>query len=251
MSAGHSLEELRQKHIIHELNEPVIRHNFNGLIAKILRQETKCWISRVFGKRILEVGAGFGALTRILNQAGYEVTPMDIDPDSIRLAGELAGVKIESQSIYDLEKSKAFDAALFRDVVSHLETEKWIAKIKELNIPQVIVIDSNLENALLRWSRHRIGHEEHDEQPLSVYVQSLEKAGFKLIKKEYSGFLAWPLSGGFLVKQILPRWDFLERLCLLGDISLGVVMNGLGVGRWFGWRYILVFKRASDAERNL
>lgn len=243
-----TLDELKEQHIIHDLDIPVVIHNFNNLIGRILQRETDSWLSRLQPNHVLEVGAHCGQITRVLRDRDVKVTPIDIDSEAISLAQVLTGIEVEETSFYDRAPGtdETWDLGLFRDVVSHLKTEDMIRRLCELKIPRVLIIDSNLSNPLLGLSRRWIGHVEHDEEPLETYIEAFIRAGYRAAFVEYAEYLAWPLSGGLLVRQILPRNPWLEKAVMLLDKLMGKILLTDHLRKRFAWRYRVCFERVDN-----
>lgn len=72
------------------------------------------------GVRVLDVGAGQGALAKRLLDAGYEVSACDMFPEMFRVPGvECRGVDAHGRLPYD---DRAFDLVTATELVEHLES---------------------------------------------------------------------------------------------------------------------------------
>lgn len=103
------------------------------------------WPARVLrrmppGGRVLELGPGPGAMTRVLVARGYEVTVVENDPEALQVLGPL-GVKAIAADLNGLDWLKAlngqrFNAILACDVLEHLnQPEQVLQAMGELVEP--------------------------------------------------------------------------------------------------------------------
>jgi SAM-dependent methyltransferase len=80
-------------------------------------------------RRVLDLGCGTGWTSRLLARAGYEVTGVDIAPDAIRIAQELAaeerlpGVSFSVGDYEHAVPARTYDYVLFYDALHHAEDE--------------------------------------------------------------------------------------------------------------------------------
>jgi SAM-dependent methyltransferase len=160
--------------------------------------------------RLLEIGAGDGALARALARLGYEVLAIDPDP---------AGADVRPVSLHELDApSASFGAAVAVTSLHHVEPlEASIRRLAELLEPRgVLVVDefdvgAFDERAAGWWLRQRhvlgaaehasaeelVGHQRAHLHPLERIVAALEP----------HFHVATPLYGPYLY-----RWDLDERL---------------------------------------
>jgi SAM-dependent methyltransferase len=238
-----NLEELQRLNIIHRLDEGVVRWNHGHLITRLLEQEVAAWARHLVGRRVLDVGAGFGHATRELRRQGFDVTPIDIDPVSIALAHELTGVVVLPMSVYEFGYHGSVDVMVMRDVAAHLDTHRWIEQAMTLGIQEIVIVDSNLRNPLLRASRSLARHREYNDRAVDSYVGGLTNEGFDTVHSARCHFVAWPLSGGFLRRQIVPRIDRVERIVLAVDRTAERLLGRTPAARVLAWREVIVFRR--------
>lgn len=86
------------------------------------------WSSLVrpfLGRRVLEVGAGIGSVTRVLYSPGRQWTALEPDPLlSARIPetmGAEADVTVVTGSLADLSTDASFDSVIYIDVLEHIE----------------------------------------------------------------------------------------------------------------------------------
>ncbi|WP_410734079.1 class I SAM-dependent methyltransferase [Bradyrhizobium sp. sBnM-33] len=76
-------------------------------------------LSLVDGKRILDCGCGFGQFARTAIDAGYDVTPIDIDEDSLAIARDVYNVPCLRVSAYETSlQDGSCDTAVCNDSIS-------------------------------------------------------------------------------------------------------------------------------------
>src|SRR5438552_6963551 len=75
------------------------------------------------GSRILELGSGAGALTARLSDAGFAVTPVDVDPGKWNLPGVSLTLQDLDRDEWEAlpEAQAGFDVVLAVEVIEHLE----------------------------------------------------------------------------------------------------------------------------------
>ena len=80
-------------------------------------------------RRILDLGCGTGWTSRLLARSGYEVTGIDISPDAIQIARELAVEENLPKVTFQLGdyetavEANSYDYVLFYDALHHAEDE--------------------------------------------------------------------------------------------------------------------------------
>src|SRR5262249_13413197 len=112
--------------------------------------------------RLLEIGAGDGALARALAEAGYEVLAIDPEPD---------GADVRPVALHELEEpSASFDAAVPITSLPHVEPlDESLTRLAELLAPGgMLVVDefdvAALDERAAAWwlrQRHALGGPEH------------------------------------------------------------------------------------------
>ncbi len=81
----------------------------------------------ITGKKVLDVGAGGGAFSKLMSERGASVYAIDYSPDTVRFISErFPEVQAKELSIYDLNKFKEFkpDIITLFDVIEHLADQE-------------------------------------------------------------------------------------------------------------------------------
>ena len=68
----------------------------------------------------------------------------------------------------------------------------------------------------------------------------LEKHDLELVHQSYSEVFAFPASGGFVGKPLLPNFSLSNKIVLGLDNLIGSALNLTGLGGVFCWRYLIV-----------
>jgi hypothetical protein len=104
---------------------------------------------------------------------------------------------------------------------------------------RVIVFQTNL-NPLITLARKRIGHEEFNPQQLAYYQKNLADAGFSKQTVIFRDPLAFPLSGGYHAKQLVPRNVIFERAIFNIDGAVTKFLRFTKIAPLLCWRYLLI-----------
>ena len=111
-------------------------------------------------------------------------------------------------------------------------------EIKRICNGRVLVFQTNL-NAYVSAMRIRVRHEEYNPRDLKYYQKCLNRCGYTEQDVIYRDVLAFPLSGGYQHRQLVPRNKSIERAVVKLDTGITRVCNALNITRIFGWRYLL------------
>ena len=99
----------------------------------------------VKGKKILDVGAGTGKVTKYLSEKGMDLTSIDLNERLIKKASE-KGIKILNENMLNIDKFSKFDTIInIGNALPHLNNKKEIYEFleksyKQLNISGKIII---------------------------------------------------------------------------------------------------------------
>jgi SAM-dependent methyltransferase len=233
-------EELYRLNIYHAIDDDHSEKQLHSLYGFVNEDQDREIISAVQGKKVLDVGAGFGTLSRRLKEAGFDVTAIEPNSHIRELAKKWNGVDELPHGIYQTPfEDNYFDTVILRECVEHLNFPQATREINRICNTRVLVFQTNL-NPLINLARKRIGHEEFNPQKLPYYKINLEKAGFLKQKVVFRDPLAFPLSGGYHASQIVPRIPSIERFVLLLDKTLTGVLRVSGLAPLICWRYLLI-----------
>lgn len=235
-----SKEQLYILDIYHKINPDFCKKQLGGLYGNINDLQDKEIIKSVFGNKVLDVGSGLGTLSYRLKKSKYDVTSIEPNEDSSKIAKELFNIDSLPYSIYNTPFSdNEFDTVIFRECVEHLDFELLLPELNRICSKRVIIFQTNL-NFLTRSLRTRGDHEEFNTRELDHYQNSLNKFGFKEQSVKYRDPIAFPISGGYHCKQLIPKNNFLENRILDIDIFANKILNYLSISKYFCWRYLLV-----------
>ena len=71
-------------------------------------------------RKILEIGSGMGALTRRINEGGYDIVASGIDPDDYRYA-DVSFMRLDLSKPIDSQLRGAYGALVATEVIEHVE----------------------------------------------------------------------------------------------------------------------------------
>jgi SAM-dependent methyltransferase len=160
--------------------------------------------------RLLEIGAGDGALARALAEAGYDVLAIDPEP---------AGADVRPVALHELEEpSASFDAAVAVTSLHHIvPLEGSLGRLAQLLRPDgVLVVDefdvAAFDERAAEWwlrQRHALGAVEHAsaEELVGEHRAHLHPLERIVAALEPHFHVGTPLYGPYLY-----RWDLDETL---------------------------------------
>lgn len=114
-------------------------------IFPLLPMQKKFLDEEVKGKKILDVGAGTGKVTKYLSEKGMDLTSIDLNERLIKKASE-KGIKILNENMLNIDKFSKFDTIInIGNALPHLNDKKEIYEFleksyKQLNIDGKIII---------------------------------------------------------------------------------------------------------------
>jgi SAM-dependent methyltransferase len=204
-------------------------------------------LSHARGKRILDVGCGYGSLTDYARLEGFDSLGIDIEEENI----------LEAKSKYpsshylcldaeNMDKLEGFfDTIIFRDSIHHLiyeaNMEKVLSSMSKIlsSHGRIIIFDPNL-NIILRTARVLARHKDFScsiNQAKSIFLN----AGYSLNSFNYYEVCGLMLTGGYVAPEIIGTNQKLIEYALKLNHLLSVFFRKKNIGRYFCWRYILVF----------
>ncbi|NMB77578.1 MAG: methyltransferase domain-containing protein [Methanomicrobiales archaeon] len=238
-----SQEELYRLNIYHETDEVQDKKQLQSLYGQVNEDQDRFIISSVYGKRVLDVGAGYGTLSRRLKEAGLDVTAIEPNPHTRELAKKWNNVDELPYGIYETPfETDTFDTVILRECVEHLDIPAAMKEINRICNRRVLIFQTNL-NPLIALARKRIGHEEFNPQKLPYYEKQLADAGFIKQTVIFRDPLAFPLSGGYHARQLVPRYPPAEHAVLWVDHGVTSLMQLTRIARFFCWRFLLIAEK--------
>jgi 2-polyprenyl-3-methyl-5-hydroxy-6-metoxy-1,4-benzoquinol methylase len=238
------------EHIFHKTDHDANRLKLDDLYGRVREAQDEWITAQMIGTTVLDVGAGYGSLTRHLSGTGFSVTAIDLDDESRRCAREWHGVHVLPVDIYSTSFADAsFDTVILREIVEHLEFDRAMTEIDRLVRRRVLVFETHL-NAIVRSARRIAGHEEFNPQTADYYANVLAQHGYQVTNLGFRDVIALPLSGGFVSRQLFPQSPGLQAALLRFDRTLSDWLRTLGVQELFCWRYLLQGDRDVELSRS-
>jgi SAM-dependent methyltransferase len=233
-------EELYRLNIYHATDENHSEKQLHSLYGWVNEDQDKQIIISVHGKRVLDVGAGYGTLSRRLKDMGIDVIAIEPNPHTREIAKKWNNVDELPYGIYQTPfDDNYFDTVIMRECVEHLDFPSAMREINRICKRRVLVFQTNL-NPLITLARKRIGHEEFNPQKLEYYQKNLADAGFSKQIVIFRDPLAFPLSGGYHARQLVPRNVLLEHAIINIDGAVTKFLRFTKMAPLFCWRYLLL-----------
>lgn len=233
-------EELYRLNIFHEVDDSFCEAQLHSLYGKVNEDQDREIIAVVTGHTVLDVGAGYGLLSRRLKERGLNTIAIEPNAQTRVIAKKWNGVDELPYGIYETPfEDNFFDTVILRECVEHLDFQKALHEIRRICNGRVLIFQTNL-NPLIDLARKRIGHEEFNPQKRSYYQKNLETFGFKNQIVTFRDPVAFPLSGGYHAKQLLPKNERIELSVLGIDKAITKIMKITHLGSTFCWRYLLI-----------
>ena len=125
-----------------------------------------------------------------------------------------------------------------REVVFHLDLSRAIEEINRICKKQIIIFQGN--SILLRKIGQMIfGHREYNEKKPMHYVNILQENNYLIENLLYRDPIAFPLSGGFIGKQIIPDLPFLYNSIISLDKMINNILGKVKIQKYFCSRFII------------
>lgn len=192
---------------------------------------------------VLDFGCGFGNLVEHLRRRGFDavgIDMLDFCVEAGRKRSPEADLRVgEGLSAF---ADRSLDAIVLKDAIHHLadesDVDEFLSEVSRVCRGRLVVYDPN-PTITLRLARWLIGHVDPVLSPADCHAL-LSRHGFQVRKVAYSQIWALPLSGGYVGRPMVPQVQLLERAVMGIDKLTSGVLNFLGLGRFFCWRYLLV-----------
>ena len=232
-------EEKYHLEIYHNYDDQANKRKLSDFYGKVIAWQDDVIIKRITGRSVLDVGAGYGLLTKTLQARGVVVTGIDPNVRAGKFAHEWHGVDLLPVDIHATPfVDGQFETAILREVVDHLDIESALRELKRIVSKEVLIFQTNL-TWITRTARWLIGHHEYNAQPVTYYVAQLRRAGFTVRRIDYHDCFAFPLSGGLLTKQRFPSNPSLQAFVIRWDDRLARLLEAMRVARFLCWRYLI------------
>lgn len=240
---GHAPDHDHHHHYDHYTPEMARRlDGFYGRVDERLNSRIAKWIA---GDSVLDVGCGFGQLTEYLRKRGFKATGIDLLAQCVD-AGKArypeADLRVAQSEHLEFPEG-SFDTVILKDTIHHIyaedDVDAFLADVRRVARRRLVIQDPNPMLVLL-LARKLIGHVDPVCSPAEA-TRVVSAARFKVVHLGYSELFAFPMSGGYVGPVLVPaapRW--IGAALLAADEGLFRILGALGLGRFLGWRYLLV-----------
>jgi SAM-dependent methyltransferase len=240
-----------QEHHHYDHYTPEMARRLDQFYGRVDTRLNELVAQSVAGESVLDVGCGFGSLTEHLRVRGFKATGIDLLAEGIAEGKKrypLADLRVAASEELDFPEA-SFDTVVLKDTIHHIYEEDDVAaflnSVRRIARRRVVVLDPN-PTFILLLSRKLIGHVDPVCSP-SDAARVMSQAGFKVVGVSYSELFAFPMSGGYVGPALLPaRPRLLGSLALALDAALFKLLEAAKLGRFCGWRYLLV----ADVENS-
>jgi SAM-dependent methyltransferase len=225
------------------LNHETMIKRLDGFYGAVCERQNRGLAEEIIGRKVLEVGCGYGTLLDLLRKKGFHAIGIDMDKEAIKLGRQrykdinLIYMDVNSPEFHD----EKFDCVIFRESAHHLDFDIVLTKLEKFIAGQIIVFEPN-PNFLVKICRKVVGHTD-SELDYRKTTGLLNRHNFKIKCLEFSDTIAFPFSGGFVGKPLLPNIKLLWIILLKVDEILLKVLNLLRLKKYLCWRYMIVAAR--------
>jgi SAM-dependent methyltransferase len=240
------------------MNIAAPHRRLDSLWGLIDRQHNELIARHLVGKRVLDVGCGYGSLVEYLRLSGYDAQGIDFDPASVETAHRLfpeAAVRLENAETMEHYSAGAFDSIVLKDALHHLVCEgnfRTSSQVfRRLLVPggRLVILDPN-PMWILKAARCLAAHDDVEVSPKRAAAE-LHQNGFEVGEVEFYEILGLPLSGGYVGVRLAPNLAPINGAVAALNRLASSAANHLGLGRWLCWRYIVHADRAAtEADKK-
>jgi SAM-dependent methyltransferase len=221
----------------------------NKFYGKVDAKHINLILEHVAGKDVLDMGSGSGTTTAQLTKLGFNCTGFDFDTNAVERAKKLwPGCNFVVANAEKLPfPDKSFDTVILRDALHHFYQEADFNKVKTeiLRVSRdkstLIFFDPNV-NLMLKTMRKLSSHDDAECNYESA-LQVMKELNFKVTYDSFNTLFSLPLSGGYVGLNFVPNVAFIQSAILGTERIAEKLTNGLKMGRYACWRYIIVGKR--------
>ena len=216
-------------------------------------QHNELIATKLVGRRVLDVGCGYGSLVSYLTEQGFDAEGIDFDKRAVGTAHSVfprAVVKLANTETVEAYPEHSFDSVILKDALHHLVCEgDFTASCRVFHRilkPQgrLVILDPN-PMWILRAARRLAAH--HDVQvPLPLALEALKQNRFEVLGVQYFETIGLPLSGGYVGVRLVPNIAALNKSVAAANRILSRLANEIGLGSQLCWRYVI----HADAARS-
>lgn len=127
--SGHSVLAKSEKTVLEEEHlEPNATKDAKRIISKLKKIKTS-----EKSKNFLDVASGYGFFSKEAQDAGYDVTAIELAPNRIEICERILGKKVLQVSFEDFESKQKYDVILLSQILEHAVFPKdWLMKCSQL-----------------------------------------------------------------------------------------------------------------------
>ena len=240
-----SEEERYEHNVYHRWDNAANQRKLGRLYGMVAEKEDAEIVAAISGRRVLDVGAGYGFFARRLIDHGFEVTAIDPNQELCQLARQWYGVEVLRHDIHEMPfPAGSFNTVIFRESVEHLDCFQAFREADRLVTNSVLIFQTHLSPAV-RLSRLLAGHEELRPEGLEYYQDLLRQLGYSHQEVTFRDIFALPLSGGTLTQQLVPPIRLVENLVVSLDEWVNRLVHSFRTERLFCWRFLLRAQKPS------
>jgi len=238
-----STSMIRSDHENYDHYSSAMINRLDGFFGKVDERLNVRIASWIFGQRVLEIGCGFGQLVEHLRKTGYSATGIDMLEQFV-LAGQRrfpqADLRVASSEQLDFADGSV-DTVILKDTIHHVYGEadihQFLMDVKRVCRKRIIISDPN-PTAILLLARKLIRHRDPVCSPEQA-ERAISKAGFEIVHRSFGEVLAFPLSGGFVGRPMVPN-NVVGNMVLSLDSLVEKALECLRLHHHACWRYLLV-----------
>jgi SAM-dependent methyltransferase len=239
-----------ESNIFHDIKHSKCRKQLDQMYGLVATEQNREIARTISGKKVLDVGAGYGTLTKYLQDSGFDVVGIEPNSEKTVLAREWYGVELSVEDIYDTGfQDNEFDCVILREVVFHLDFTKALKEIDRICKKQVIIFQGN---AVLARKMGQIvfKHREYNEKDIAYYMSVLKQGNFYIQDVIFRDPIAFPLSGGFVGIQLVPQMSWLYRVILNLDRTFNSFLKLIKWQQYFCTRYVINAEKKIEARKH-
>jgi SAM-dependent methyltransferase len=234
-----ALNQKFQKNIFHDIDHQLCYNRLNSFYGRVAEEQNKAICSLVKGTKVLDIGAGYGTLTKMLKNSGRDSVGIEPHEEKRQYAKTWYNIELLDEDIYKTSFSDhSFDCVILREVVFHLNFELAIKEINRITRNQIIIFQGN-SIILRKIGQLLFHHREYNEKDRYYYTDLLEQNDFTLEHLIFRDPLAFPLSGGFIGVPLIPNLKVLYEAAIKCDFALNKLLNLLHLQQYFCSRFLL------------